>query len=92
MVVLHPEVRLLSESGGSANNNPVVTRLACRQVSVLLPGDIKAEVEHRLGGRGGFAGEHGAEGGAPRELQFDDAGVSGGGRSGGGGHQRGGGQ
>jgi len=31
-----------------ANNNSVVTRLTYGQVSVLLPGDIEAEVEHRL--------------------------------------------
>ncbi len=44
MVVLHPGVRLLEE----ANNNSVVTRLTYGEVSVLLPGDIEAEVERRL--------------------------------------------
>jgi len=44
MDVLHPGAELLEE----ANNNSVVTRLTYGQVSVLLPGDIEAEVEHRL--------------------------------------------
>ena len=44
MTVLHPGVELLED----ANNNSIVTRLTYGQVSVLLPGDIEAEVEHRL--------------------------------------------
>ncbi|HUX76171.1 MAG TPA: DNA internalization-related competence protein ComEC/Rec2 [Anaerolineae bacterium] len=48
MVVLHPGAELVSGEGGNANNNSVVTRLTYGQVSVLLTGDIEAEVEHRL--------------------------------------------
>ncbi len=44
MVVLHPGAELLEE----ANNNSVVARLTYGQVSVLLPGDIEAEVEQQL--------------------------------------------
>ena len=44
MIVLHPGTRLLED----ANNNSIVTLLTYGQVSVLLPGDIEAEVEHRL--------------------------------------------
>jgi len=44
MVVLHPGAELSEES----NNNSVVTRLTYGQVSLLLPGDIEAEVERRL--------------------------------------------
>ena len=48
MIVLHPGPELVGGSIGSANNNSIVTRLTYGQVSVLLPGDIEAEVEHRL--------------------------------------------
>ena len=48
MVVLHPGVELVSGSAGNTNNNSVVTRLDYGQVSVLLPGDIEAEVERRM--------------------------------------------
>jgi competence protein ComEC len=48
MIVLHPGAELASRSGGDVNNDSVVTRLTCGAVSVLLPGDIKAEVERRL--------------------------------------------
>jgi competence protein ComEC len=48
MVVLHPGAELVSGEGGSANNNSVVTRLTYGQVSVLLTGDIEAEVEQWL--------------------------------------------
>jgi len=44
MVVLHPGVELLE----SANDNSVMTRLTYGEVSVLLTGDIEAEVERRL--------------------------------------------
>ena len=44
MVVLHPGVELLE----SANDNSVVTRLTYGEVSVLLTGDIEAEVERQL--------------------------------------------
>jgi len=48
MVVLHPGPRLLED----ANNNSVVTRLTYGQVSVLLPGDIEAQVEQQLAAEG----------------------------------------
>ncbi len=44
MVVLHPGAELLED----ANNNSVVTRLIYGQVTVLLPGDIEAQVEQQL--------------------------------------------
>jgi competence protein ComEC len=48
MAVLHPGVAWVGVTGASTNNNSVVTRLTYGQVSVLLPGDIEQEVEHRL--------------------------------------------
>ncbi len=48
MAVLHPGAELASRSGGDVNDDSVVTRLTWGAVSVLLPGDIKAEVERRL--------------------------------------------
>lgn len=48
MVVLHPGAELVSGTEADSNNNSVVTRLTYGQVSVLLPGDIEAEVEHWL--------------------------------------------
>jgi competence protein ComEC len=44
MVVLHPGSQLEED----ANNNSVVTRLTYDRVSLLLPGDIEAEVEGEL--------------------------------------------
>jgi competence protein ComEC len=44
MVVLHPGAELLKD----INNNSVVARLTYGPVSVLLTGDIEAEVEHHL--------------------------------------------
>jgi competence protein ComEC len=44
MIVLHPGVGLWED----ANNNSVVTRLTYGRVSLLLPGDIEAEVERQL--------------------------------------------
>jgi len=46
MIVLHPGVGLWED----ANNNSVVTRLTYGQVSLLLTGDIEAEVEANLVG------------------------------------------
>jgi competence protein ComEC len=46
MVVLHPGVGMWED----ANNNSVVTRLTYGQVSLLLTGDIEAEVERQLVG------------------------------------------
>ncbi len=46
MAVLHPGAELADD----ANNNSVVTRLTYGQVSLLLTGDIEAEVEGRLVG------------------------------------------
>jgi competence protein ComEC len=48
MAVLHPGAELASRGGGDVNDDSVVTRLTWGAVSVLLPGDIKAEVERRL--------------------------------------------
>ena len=48
MVVLHPGPELVGGRAGNANNNSVVTRLTYGQVSVLLTGDIEAEVEQDL--------------------------------------------
>ena len=48
MVVLHPGLELVGGREGNTNNNSIVTRLAYGHVSVLLPGDIEAEVEQRL--------------------------------------------
>jgi competence protein ComEC len=48
MVVLHPGPELVGGRAGNTNNNSVVTKLTYGQVSVLLPGDIEEEVEHRL--------------------------------------------
>jgi len=48
MTVLHPGAELLED----ANDNSVVTRLVYGRVSVLLPGDIEAEVERRLAAQG----------------------------------------
>jgi len=48
MVVLHPGMELVGGSARSTNNNSIVTRLTYGQVSMLLPGDIEAQVEHRL--------------------------------------------
>jgi competence protein ComEC len=52
MVVLHPGPELVGGSAGSANNNSVVTRLAYGAMTVLLTGDIEAEVEHQLVAQG----------------------------------------
>jgi len=48
MAVLHPGAELASRGGGDVNDDSVVTHLTWGAVSVLLPGDIKAEVERRL--------------------------------------------
>ena len=48
MVVLHPGAELVGGQEGGANNNSVVARLSTGHVSVLLPGDIEAAVEHGL--------------------------------------------
>jgi len=48
MVVLHPGPELVGGSAGNANSNSVVTRLTYGQVSVLLTGDIEAQVERKL--------------------------------------------
>jgi competence protein ComEC len=48
MLVLHPGAELVGGRAGNANNNSVVTRLTYGQVSLLLLGDIEAEVEHQL--------------------------------------------
>jgi competence protein ComEC len=48
LTVLHPGPRLLAGTGADSNNNSIVTRLVWGQFSVLLPGDIEAEVERAL--------------------------------------------
>jgi competence protein ComEC len=50
MVVLHPGAELVSGTEADTNNNSVVARLTYGQVSVLLSGDIEAEVEQALVG------------------------------------------
>ncbi len=44
MILLHPGAELR----GDANNDSIVARLTCGQVSVLLTGDIEANVERQL--------------------------------------------
>ena len=46
--VLHPGPELVTGTEADSNNNSIVTRLQLGQVSVLLPGDIEAEVEQAL--------------------------------------------
>ncbi len=48
MVVLHPGAELTGGTEGDFNNDSIVARLTYGPVSVLLPGDIGREVEHRL--------------------------------------------
>jgi competence protein ComEC len=48
MSVLYPGAELLPQTDANANNSSVVTRLVFGAVSVLLPGDIEAVVEHQL--------------------------------------------
>ncbi len=48
MTVLHPGGSLIGGTDPDVNNNSVVTRLAYGEVSVLLTGDIEAEVEQQL--------------------------------------------
>lgn len=48
MTVLHPGANLVEGSGTGFNNNSIVARLTYGQASVLLPGDIEAEVEREL--------------------------------------------
>jgi len=46
--VLHPGPNWVADSGTNSNNNSIVTRLVMGQISLLLPGDIEAEVEREL--------------------------------------------
>ena len=48
LTVLHTGTNLMTGGAADSNNNSIVTRLVMGQVSVLLPGDIEAEVEHEL--------------------------------------------
>jgi competence protein ComEC len=48
LVVLHPGLEDLRGTEADVNNNSVVARLVYGQVSVLLTGDIEAEVEGML--------------------------------------------
>jgi competence protein ComEC len=52
MLVLHPGAELPTGSEPNVNNSSIVTRLTYGQVSVLLTGDIEAEVEQRLVAQG----------------------------------------
>jgi competence protein ComEC len=52
MTVLHPGAELPSGMELNINNSSIVTRLVYGQVSVLLTGDIEADVEHRLVAQG----------------------------------------
>jgi beta-lactamase superfamily II metal-dependent hydrolase len=45
---LHPGPSLATGSEADSNNNSIVTRLLMGEMSVLLPGDIEAEVEREL--------------------------------------------
>jgi competence protein ComEC len=44
--ILHPGTNL--ESDEDANNNSIVLRLVYRDVAILLPGDIEADVERAM--------------------------------------------
>lgn len=48
LTVLHPGPVLVTGTEADSNNNSIVTRLVLGQISVLLPGDIEAEVEREL--------------------------------------------
>jgi competence protein ComEC len=48
MMVLHPGADLVDLREENTNNHSIVTRLTYGAVSVLLPGDIEAEVERQL--------------------------------------------
>jgi competence protein ComEC len=63
MRVLHPGATLTAGAGESTNNHSIVARLTYGAVSVLLPGDIEAEVERQL------VREHGT--GPVRPVQGD---------------------
>jgi competence protein ComEC len=53
MTVLHPGAALVDLGEENTNNYSIVTRLTYGAVSVMLPGDIEAEVERQLiGGYG----------------------------------------
>jgi competence protein ComEC len=52
MAVLHPSAGWVSETAENLNNDSIVTRLTYGPVSVLLPGDVGAEVERRLVAQG----------------------------------------
>jgi competence protein ComEC len=52
MVVLHPGAEWVGGVEENYNNDSIVTRLTYGPVSVLLPGDIEAEVERQLVARG----------------------------------------
>ena len=46
--MLHPGARLPTGAQSNVNNSSIVARLTYGQASVLLTGDIEAQVEHRL--------------------------------------------
>lgn len=46
--ILHPAAELVATGEGRTNNNAVVIRLVYRDVAILLPGDIQADVEREL--------------------------------------------
>jgi len=48
VLVLHPGARLPTGAQSNVNNSSIVARLTYGQASVLLTGDIEAQVEHRL--------------------------------------------
>ena len=52
MMVLYPEATLIGGREEKANNRSIVIRLTYGAVSILLPGDIEAKVEHRLAAEG----------------------------------------
>lgn len=50
--VLHPQESLESGTGSDTNNNSVVLRLVCNEISFLLTGDIQQETEQDIIYRG----------------------------------------
>ena len=56
MTMLHPGPELVGGREGSSNNNSIVAKLQHGLVSVLLTGDIEAEVEQQLVGDGAELG------------------------------------
>ncbi|HDQ71786.1 MAG TPA: DNA internalization-related competence protein ComEC/Rec2 [Chloroflexi bacterium] len=52
MEVIHPGERLVGGATPNPNDNSIVARLTYGQFSILLPGDIEADVERQLAAQG----------------------------------------